>query len=629
MTHRSVIDPGRLTRTAFDILTQDLEARGNTLSAMHRAALYELLDAFTGYCTDQLGGRRAYPLPTGMGKTSAVVAFASALHRLGYRVPMSVAASRVRALSALKQDMLDHGIPEELIGLKHSAEAGEDLLPSTGDESRLIQMVTHARVRGGTDFALFGGFDGEPRPLTIYDETLLRADAFAFRARALRAAVAVLEVEHEPRAGDIGEHLLVYLQGAEQSIREALQRLDAEPEQRDNGMPVNLPALDPRAREAFGAVLARMSGRMRGFDEVLAAVLDMADCTLRVIRSEQGEGVVTAREAVPPELRNVVVLDASAPIRDLAKLDPTITVVESFDPAALKSFERVEVRHLVSPGGRSSVTQSLRAERSEASALGREVSSIIREGWESEEAFLLFTFVKRQGLDPAEELRKDLVRLGIDVHAKTAEGKPRINWLTWGQEASLNGYEFCTSVVMAGVLHRCHLDLAAAVRGQTGNPGEPTPSARIRDLVETEIAHCVFQGASRGSCRRVHLGQALPMRLWLIHRNPSIKTILDRVMPGAAWSYPEPEHLHKATADSKAAQMLVRLLAYLRGLPEEVQKVSSRAAKEALSLLPQDKASHHAFTRAGALMTMEDQGWTVQGRSLVRGAAVYGFEAGE
>ncbi len=618
------IDAGRLSRLAFDVLTADLEARGNTLSPMHRAALYELVDAFTGYCTGQLSGRRAYPLPTGMGKTSAVVAFATAAHRLGYRLPMSVAASRVLALSALKQDMLDHGIPEELVGLKHSASAGEEgLLPSTGNDSRLVQLVTHARVRGGDDFALFGTFEGQPRPLTVYDETLLRADAFSFRARALRAAVAVLEVECEPRAGDASEHLLGYLQGAEQRIREALQKLD-DPALRDNGAAVELLPLDPRTREAFGAVLARMSSRMRGFDEVLLAVLDMADCALRVVRSEQGDGVVTAREAVPPELRNVVVLDASAPIRELAKLDPTIRVVESFNAADLKSFAQVEVNHLVSPGGRSSITQGLRADRAEASALGREVAKIIRDGWEREQAVLVFTFTKRQGLDPTEELRRDLTRLGIDVQAKTADDKPRINWLTWGQETSLNGYEHCTSVVMAGVLHRCHLDLAAAVRGQTGNPGEPTPSSRIRELVETEIAHCIWQGASRGSCRRVHMGQALPMRLWLVHRNPGIKTILDRVMPGAQWRYPEPAHLQKASADSRAAQMLVRLLAYLGSLPEGVQKVSSKVAKAALDL-GKDRGTEHAFTRAAALLGSEDHEWQVQGRSFVRGAAVYGF----
>lgn len=99
-------------------------------------------------------------------------------------------------------------------------------------------------------------------------------------------------------------------------------------------------------------------------------------------------------------------------------------------------------------------------------------------------------------------------------------------------------------------------------------------------------------------------------------------------MPGAVWSYPEPRHLKKAAADSKAAQMLGSLLGFLRGLPEEVEKVSSKKAKEALAL-SKDKATDHAFSRAVALLDLAEHGWTLRGRSLARGAEAYGFAAAD
>lgn len=626
MTLTQTINGPQLTRAAFDILTADLVARGNTLSEMHRAALYELLDAFTGYCTGELHGRRAFPLPTDMGKTSAVVAFAAALHRLGYTVPLSVAASKVQALCSLKREMLAHGIPEHLIGLKHATPAGADesILPSTGNESRLFQLVTHARVRSGRDFELFGTHEGSPRPLAVYDETLLRADAFAFRARAFFAAVAVLAVEAEGSSSALLAQLVGYLQESAGRIRATLAELREQGDPQSNGAALVLGELDPLTIEAFKDLVTRHGGALKGFEAELRDLLTLSQDTLRVVGSEQGDGVVTAREVVPPTLRNVVVLDASAPIRELARLDPTITVVQSFESAALKSFEQVEVRQLLSPGGRSTISYSMRADREEASAVAREVATIIRAGWDTERAFLVFTFVRRGSLDMLQELQRDLRRSGIELDAKTPEGLPRINWLTWGSETGLNGLEHCTSVVMAGVLHRSHLELAAAVRGQTGNPREPTPSARVRELVESEIAHCIYQGASRGSCRRVTSGKAVPMRLWFIHRSPGIRSLLEQVMPGAQWSYPEPQHLKKASADSKAAQLLGQLLGHLRGLPLSVEKVSSRAVKEAMGLV-KDKATEHAFSRAVALLDHEAHEWQPAGRSLVRGAAALGF----
>lgn len=617
------IDSHQLTRTAHDILTADLEGHGNVLSDMHRAALLELVDTFTGYCTGTERGRKAFPLPTGMGKTSAVVAFLAALHRLGCAVPVAVAASKVEALCRMKRDLMAHGVPEALIGLKHAVPGASE--PSTQDESRLFQLVTHVRVRSGRDFKLFGEHNGIPRALCIYDETFMRADAFAFRAKAFYSAVAVLAVEAEGSADPLLLQLVAYLRDAEERIKSAIAQLQAGGDPNANGAPIELAGLEPGVVLAFSGLVGRFGGLLKGFEGELRDFLTLSQDTLRVVGSEQGDGIITAREAVSLALRNVVILDASAPIRELARLDPTVTVVDNFGAANLKDFEQVEVRQLVSPGGRSTIAHSLREDRNEASAVALEVAGIIREGWATERAFLVFTFVRRGSVDMVAELQRDLRRAGIDIDAETPEGLPRINWLTWGSETSLNGYEHCTSVIMAGVLHRSHLDLSAAVRGQTGNPAEPTPSARIRELVESEIAHCILQGASRGSCRRIVNGKAQSMRLWFIHRSPAVKAILDRVMPGAVWSFPEPQHLKKATADSGAAQLLGQLLGYLRGLPEGVEKVSSQAAKKALAV-DKGEAAKKAWTRALDLLDLDAHGWRLELKSLVRGAAVYGFE---
>lgn len=618
------IDATKLTRTAFEILVTDLEGHGNVLSDMHRAALYELVEAFAEYATGAQSGRRAFGLPTGTGKTSAVVAFLAALHRLGHQVPVAVAASRVEALCCMKRALLAHGIPAEWIGLKHADPQASE--PSSGNDSRLFQLVTHARIRGGRDFELFGQHGGASRALLVYDETLMRSDSFAFSEASIRKALATLSIDTETqRAGDpLSMSLVQYLTQATGIITRALADLREQEDHQGIGAPVDLPELEESMVEAYRALVRRVSGGIGPWAQALDSLLAVSQDALQVLLAEQGGGVVAVREVVPEALRNVVILDASTPVRELVRLDPTIRADQSIPPELVKTYEQVQVHQLLAAGGRGSIEWSFKAKAREASAVGREVLDIVNDNPQAR-AFLVFSFLPRRGqVDVLGELKKELASQGVDLGAKTSEGKPRFEFLTWGNQEGLNGYEHCDVVIMAGVLHRSHLDIAAAIKGQVGHLAEPTPSDRLRQVIESEIAHVVYQGASRGSCRRTVNGKAQPMKLYLIHHNPSLKTILDRVMPGAVWSYPDPRHLKKAAGEGKAVQLLGQLLAYLKGLPEGTDKVSSKAAKQALGLA-KDNATRLAFGRAVELMSLAKHGWEVSGRSFVRGATAYGF----
>lgn len=620
------INPHALTAEAFRIVVADLESYGNVLSPMHRAALLELVETFTGYCTGHTQGRLAFPLPTGCGKTSAVVAFIAALHRLGYLVPVAVAASKVDALCSIKEDLMAHGVPEHLIGLKHAVPDAR--LPSTGNQSRPFMLITHTRVRSGRDFELFGHHQGTPRALLIYDETMLRCDAFTVDALALRRAIAVCTVEAEEGAKSATSAALVgYLRGASEVITAALARLRETGDPNGNGAPIELPFREEHEIAAYRAEVSAMGRALRGFASEIDSLLVLSQEPLRVLSTEQGGGAVGAREAVPPELRNVVILDASTPIRELARLDPTVRPVESFNLADLKSFERVQVHQLFAHGGRHSVEDGFNARGYGASPMGQEVAAIIRERWQEPGSALVFSFLKQGGagrVDPLAELRRDLGRECIDLAARVTverpggpQERPKVEFLTWGSETSTNGFEHCSTVIMAGVLHRHQLDLASLARGQVGNPAEPTPSARLRDLVRSEAAHCIYQGASRGSSRRVDNGKALPMHLYVIHADPLLRETLERVMPGAAWSYPEPRFLRKATTTSAEVEMLGKVLALLRSLPPTQDRITKKALKKALDL-DQSKATAQLFTKAGARIDPTLHGWEAVGQWVER-----------
>jgi hypothetical protein len=155
----------------------------------------------------------------------------------------------------------------------------------------------------------------------------------------------------------------------------------------------------------------------------------------------------------------------------------------------------------------------------------------------------------------------------------------------------------------------------------------PTPHDLVNRLLRSEVAHCVYQAASRGSCRVIRDGKALPMRLYLIAQDVALQGLIAKVMPGVRWSYRDPVHLAKANATGKQLQLLGQIITYLDGMPSEVERVKSSEIKAALTL--ERDSDDKAFTRAGELLDLNDHGWVRRGRTFMRGATAYGFTVEE
>ena len=374
ITQPHEIEQFALIVTAFDHLTETLTKRGNSLSGHHAVALLKLMELFASYVAGTEQGRKAFPLPTGMGKTTGVVSFIVALHRMGYRVPVAVAASQVQALVTLKAELVAAGVPEADIGLAHrDSKAAE---PSTGcrpEDGRLIQLVTHARVRMDDAYlGLFAEYQGQPRALLIYDEALFRSDSFAFLSSNLGSACAALRYQSldKPELA----HVTKYLDEAVTAIEQALTLAR---DGQGQGHPVELPELLPQVVDHWKALLSQV--RMpRQYVELLQQFLNVCQMPLQALPMTQGGGAVAVRQVVSDQLSNVVVLDASTPIRDLVALDPTMSIFAPIK-AGLKSFEDVEVMQLLAAGGRSSIEQGFTERVKETSNVSREVVGIIKD----------------------------------------------------------------------------------------------------------------------------------------------------------------------------------------------------------------------------------------------------------
>jgi hypothetical protein len=88
-TYNGVVQ-SELTNQAWEHLRDRLVTQyGNVLSRDHATALYGLLASMTSMVQSRLTGRWAVGLPTGTGKTEAIMAFCVALHELGLDCPWS------------------------------------------------------------------------------------------------------------------------------------------------------------------------------------------------------------------------------------------------------------------------------------------------------------------------------------------------------------------------------------------------------------------------------------------------------------------------------------------------------------------------------------------------------------
>ena len=620
----------RLSRQAIAALLDFLKANANAPDKAQEGALFSLLCAMTDMARGKLTGRWAFPLPTGHGKSSSVIMWLSALATLkADHASVAVASSKVEELCKLKRALITQGVPADWIGLKHSKRYDPSKLPidrssldyftddtyasepSEGTDRRIV-LVTHSRVRG-CNFADFGTYKGKPRNLMIYDESLITSDATGLAVNRIRSTATWIVSEHPKSLPHLeaSEHLLkchALIDAKVDSLREG----DA-----DNVF-VTLPLLTPEQVEAYKRCLSN-----NPLFDPARRLLDLSGERLRVIPTDNG-GVGWFQVSVPEDIRNVIILDASHPIRSLIHADSTIRNAEDHPsvrrncPVPMsqsKRYDNVAIRHLKWGGGRSTLEAGFAAKRREDRKVSREIVEVVK-SISATEAVLIFTYKGNGKGSIKDVILSDLRDAGVDIDAKV-DGLPRISVATFGMETGSNLWSHCHHVMLAGVLLRSHEDLAAAYLGQRNDIEAPIDRKLITDLQQAEAAHVAYQAGSRGRMRRSVGGQAEAMTLWAIHSDASLVDRLVSIMPGAKVN---PWRAQHGTARGGTTTALAQKIGdHMAGVPEGMDSMSTRRLKAAVA----QGVADGTWKRALAEYLTTNPGWLLRGRSLVRGSAVF------
>lgn len=608
-----------LTEAAFEKLEERLALYGNVLSEEHRKALMCVVTRFTHLANGHQTGRWGYALPCGAGKTEAAKAWCWALYTLRKPYSVAISASKVEALCELKRGLIELGVPEQAIGLEHTytydpskllengqMQNGYASLPCTKNhDERQILLLTHNKLRGKSDERV-AKYHGKARSLVIYDKSLLISDTWNLSMVALDQAKGVLEpvIKRTEASAD--------LRDAHSYVSTCIDLLDVELKAQSERKPqvVDLPRLATADCERM--ILALQDKRY----SPLRHLITWAQSPMRAVATNSGGGYVWYQLAVPHDLKNVAVLDASLVIRLLPKIGGQLQTDEAFN-GNVKRNGNVTVHQMLWRSGRRAMEAEFRRERREDRNVSKEIIEVVRTIPENE-GVLLWSFKEKlwmgqKSINILDRLRDDLHAAGINTDATfvTPSGavKPRFEYLTYGNETSTNDYVDYSNTILCGVLHRDDLDLAASVLGQKDDL-----LADHEDLAEikrSEVAHVVYQAISRGPSRKIINGEAGAQNVWLIHLDDRLGDLLKVAMPGLVLREWQPQFLQGA-ATRKTKTLAETILDHLEAT--KPAQVSTRALKGMLGL---QRVPRMTFTDAlTKLVTMTDK-WRLDGRSLV------------
>jgi hypothetical protein len=563
----------------------------NGLSFTHQQALRDLIRGLAGQALGNRRARVAYALACGGGKTQAVIALISAARALRMPLSFAVSANTIKALCLLKRDLMNAGVPEHAIGLRHGKTAsellddlqGETLPPEavvdTGEDDRQIMLVSHSRLRSGRG-SPFGYYLGKLRDLVVWDETLFASDAGFLLLRDVHMSASYLL--NDPQCGP---DLAYFLHRAAQLITEEAQAQAASkgPSTLDLAKDTDLPMAARQAR----AIRARGSHLQRSAADCALQLLRIAERPVAVSLAgfgSSGEAVIHYRTVVPPELENIAVLDASHAVRILAQLgnvqDGTTDAMRG-----CKRYDRVKVQQYRMPAGKSTQGADARA----AGRVAKQIASIVHDV-PADEAILIVMFK-----DHRRRLQAALAKEGIALNG-SGHGGARISVLTWGNETSTNAFGRCRHVILAGVLRRNPNDLAASIAGESDALLHRVSSAELRSVVRSEMAHCVLQAMHRGTCRYVDdEGQAGAMMLHIIDNEAFLRDELLESLPGIQWAMAE-----AAKPESRMRIAANGILDYLDGLPITRSTVAIGEVKRDVAAGLELKLSKPAWTMAVA-----------------------------
>lgn len=668
-----------LARRSYQLHRDQLEKDfGNTLNAAHDHSVksfHALLAGMVDHQDTALHGSWGWGSGTGWGKSTGLCAFFKAAHSLnmlgtldgqwdhGNNLSGIVTAMRIESLYELEEQMTTgrFAIPAHRIMVLHSDTSGKFRKSDEGKDAPIC-LVAHNKLKYSTKHPTpadqeFLSYRGEVRDISIVDEAFNDAEATYVDADFLKDALWTLlgKAEGNPKASFLVNTLGPLLTAIkdEDARQEGLACLG-----RSEGM-IQPPALSKDEHEELMKQV-RSVRLMKDTQRLILTFISMLPSPIRLIRGKQS-GVVSVINTMPAVLKNRIELNASFEIGMLSALAPTMKNADDHFPmlqdlktqygleglAGIIDYSDMTITHLQRGGGKSTMAGHLEDIRKQTDSTKEVLDFCIQAIKETplDQAVLICTYLE-DGVEYVDQLKKVFSRAGIDLKRTVVDyqgvEQPRINFTTYGQHLSTNRFRFCSVGIAVGVQQRHKAGLAGAMCGTKARS-----IAASVDFLEVDMVHQAMAAADtqqligRLQCRRVKDGKALPVKVYIVHKDDKDKTFRTRLMkafPRATWKDTASENRLKR---SQAYQVMLAVQRYVEanyhGQPLKtgdikcaiekgpettresyrLRSISERVWKDAIPLFlknnPEWKRHGHSLIKAVDLHGFKDE--TVQGRT--------------
>ena len=522
--------------------------------------------------------------PPGAGKTETIIESIVQLTRDPRYADCGVIVflAHLNQVGRLAHALLDSGLAQDDISVLVGTKAENDALRMLGrgrfkangkwdsehqqarvviaTQAKLLSVVAFRKsLHIGSSLDDIWLYDGKPRRVRIWDETILPARTQVLRAPDIYTVVGQMKEAGFTKQADIIERW-----------RDSLTA----------GEPTEVPAFDSGIDLSSAVAVGEMKWKF--FDNpTFRTLLELQWQGLAVHHDYDGNAVLHYEEILPDAFTPLLVTDASGNLRCLMrewnKGRGRVIPLESGE----KRYDGLAIHYWDHAAGRAE-----HRENKNRSALANAAASVFRHIPEDEEVLFIVRKPEKpyQNIEAREKSKKGKTGpKGEDTPGirdlLTPEQNKRAHFLTWGLHTATNDYAHVKHVVLVGLLQTSVSVTVANLRaaGKMA-PNEATDKKLVREAHVREGGHNLLQAAGRGSSRYLR-GDQCPegCTLWAIFSSngqldlPS-KWLFEQCFPGAPIREWEPLGLQLRTRKLQTAnrELFAEALAGLLGKAQTV-----------------------------------------------------------